>query len=737
MINMQKKILKSFQGLSDFNSICKMIAKVCAVVTLAIFGFFISILWWTSTCMTSYIPGGGNEKVYFVRDYPLVKIIIFLVALAGLYFLYQTNFWKRITEKISEKQTFLLLKKVILTCVFLMALIWSVSTQTIPAYDQDSALTAASRLFFSDYHDFFSDQYMGTCTNQIGLAFWEYLVMKIAGIRNVLFFLILNSFFAMLVFKKLSEIGEVLGMNRVDQLVIMLSGLVFWPISLYTTFLYGTLPGLALSLTAICGMHRFLNGSKWYMALLSGICWIPAVGVKENYYIFLIGALIYFTVECIRKKSFIKLWYPFVFALLCIISLTATRSFLEKKIGFSISKGISPWAYVTMGLQDNPSKAPGWYNAYVRNSYSEFGYDTVAQEEDAKRILGELKKKFAEDHSYRNSFFLQKMVSQWDEPTFQGFWIYQTRSNSIILAKWTNRLKNDAAIKPLREILDVFMFFAYTGTLLFVLFCPGKKTFRYMAFAIIFIGGFLFHLVWEAKAQYTLPYFSLLIPYAIMGITEALGRIRTFTGKLGKKKIKPFWDKPIFYVPAGAILLGFTLLIYFKTTDSWIDTKEDTQTVQDYLTEEKAKLDPTVPDGVYRIREIQSGRMIYIGNNIEETYYATGISDNMDSSLDYHLTIRTYNSVSRIISMNEEKSEDRYRILESYNQENEEYRMVRANRMTSAREQEWRIEKEENGYYTIRQDDQHILTYDPDRNILCLKPQDETYNQYFEILPCK
>jgi len=35
---------------------------------------------------------------------------------------------------------------------------------------------------------------------------------------------------------------------------------------------------------------------------------------------------------------------------------------------------------------------------------------------------------------------------------------------------------------------------------------------------IIFIGGFLFHLVWEAKGQYTVCYFVLLIPYAWMGI---------------------------------------------------------------------------------------------------------------------------------------------------------------------------------------------------------------------------
>ena len=34
---------------------------------------------------------------------------------------------------------------------------------------------------------------------------------------------------------------------------------------------------------------------------------------------------------------------------------------------------------------------------------------------------------------------------------------------------------------------------------------------------MILVGGFLFHLVWEAKGQYTLPYMVLVIPLAVEG----------------------------------------------------------------------------------------------------------------------------------------------------------------------------------------------------------------------------
>ena len=58
-----------------------------------------------------------------------------------------------------------------------------------------------------------------------------------------------------------------------------------------------------------------------------------------------------------------------------------------------------------------------------------------------------------------------------------------------------------------------------------------------LIFPIVFIGGFLFHLIWEAKCQYTITYFILLIPYAIVGykiIGEKL--LKLYNTKIKKLK---------------------------------------------------------------------------------------------------------------------------------------------------------------------------------------------------------
>ena len=49
--------------------------------------------------------------------------------------------------------------------------------------------------------------------------------------------------------------------------------------------------------------------------------------------------------------------------------------------------------------------------------------------------------------------------------------------------------------------------------------------FKELIFAIIFIGGFVFHLIWEAKCQYTITYFVLLIPYSIVGYKKTSEKI--------------------------------------------------------------------------------------------------------------------------------------------------------------------------------------------------------------------
>ena len=53
----------------------------------------------------------------------------------------------------------------------------------------------------------------------------------------------------------------------------------------------------------------------------------------------------------------------------------------------------------------------------------------------------------------------------------------------------------------------------------------------------IFLGGFMFHTLWEMKARYTLPYVIILIPIASIGISKFFEKIMKNINKRLKKSI--------------------------------------------------------------------------------------------------------------------------------------------------------------------------------------------------------
>ena len=60
------------------------------------------------------------------------------------------------------------------------------------------------------------------------------------------------------------------------------------------------------------------------------------------------------------------------------------------------------------------------------------------------------------------------------------------------------------------------------GTLCYFVFDSKNASLSTLLPAVTFIGGFLFLLFWEAKAQYTILFFILLIPYSITGFQSLL-----------------------------------------------------------------------------------------------------------------------------------------------------------------------------------------------------------------------
>jgi hypothetical protein len=209
--------------------------------------------------------------------------------------------------------------------------------------------------------------------------------------------------------------------------------------------------------------------------------------------------------------------------------------------GRPIPEGMPKSAWVMMGLQES-RRGPGWYNAETVELFGNMGDDPAATDAAARREIAIRLKTFAADPGYAMQFFAKKISSQWDEPTFQCFWISSVRTSFASSPQFIKNLLAGDLSAALERYLRVYELIVLLGALGYVL--TGRREARTGAllFAVTFVGGFLFHIVWEAKGEYTLTYFVMLMPLALEGWAELAvlpERLARAEGPMGKKLLRP------------------------------------------------------------------------------------------------------------------------------------------------------------------------------------------------------
>lgn len=78
----------------------------------------------------------------------------------------------------------------------------------------------------------------------------------------------------------------------------------------------------------------------------------------------------------------------------------------------------------------------------------------------------------------------------------------------------------------------------YGGALIAVIKNKKNMSNEFILLITVFIGGFLFHTIWEMKSRYTMPYVIMLIPVVNIGIQEIVQKIKfRKLGELNEKNI--------------------------------------------------------------------------------------------------------------------------------------------------------------------------------------------------------
>jgi hypothetical protein len=499
-------------------------SRISYGLTAVIKGIFVAVigyLYLLSIYSTSYVTTSYNESqeyVYYVRDNTLLQVLVLVITVAAAVVLCQCRgrYEKRPAAKAGGAAVFLL-RFIILAVLLVLLFGWIRATVISPGADQHDVYFAAKSLVWGDYTQLQKGGYIYIYPNQKGLMLLEAVIYAAVGDRTVKVMMALNAASVVILYVLFQKI-TVLLCGKQKSLVPYVSFLavVLWlPLSFYVDFVYGNLIGLMLSVLGFWLFLHYLKGYRFWYAAGGAFCLAAAVQIKNNYLIALLAVIVLLLLEAVRARNWKPLLAIAVSAALYAAAGTAVNTCVSYISDTQINSGIPQEAWIAMGLQENTERANGWYNAYNITTYSIYDYDTdmtrTACRESIKNSLNYMK----EHPDYTLRFWGTKIASQWNDPTFQCFWYYKNKRADGVNIEWARTVFSDN--KWLVELLNLFQSQILGGVLLYML-CNWKKVaLPQLLLPICFLGGFFFHLMWEAKAQYMFSYFVLLIPYAVLG----------------------------------------------------------------------------------------------------------------------------------------------------------------------------------------------------------------------------
>lgn len=232
-----------------------------------------------------------------------------------------------------------------------------------------------------------------------------------------------------------------------------------------------------------------------------------------NSLIFIIATVMYllwnmFTNITYRKwkENIINIVVIFMYICISILPASFVQNYYLKKYDMDTNAEYPIISYFLMAMEES-WRGYGWYNE-DRGEYALKNIDKAKVE-----YVDEIKNRlsyFLDNPIYALEFYRDKLASMWTENTYSAI-----RSNIV---------KENDSIENFTEPLT----FYEKAILIVICLCScifliqnRKNLSNDVIFLItIFIGGFLFHILWEAKSRYIVPYIIVLMPIASLCIND-------------------------------------------------------------------------------------------------------------------------------------------------------------------------------------------------------------------------
>ena len=406
-------------------------------IMLLLFGVVeVALLWAMSIFFICYISSDTNEVTFFCKDNAVVNILMLLVFILILFLLNKKSVISRFKEKLGDDDFFKKIKKNMLWIIAAIGFAWVIITQYVPGSDQLDVMSSAYKYATGATDMVEAGGYLDKWPHNIGITTIERLLAYVVGDFNIMFMQLLNVLGIVLIYQKMVSSWDKLGGSRFSQVCTLGCGIVFYPLIMYASFVYGNIWHVTLALIAFDAELDFFENQRVRDAVKCILALSLSFMAKGSAIIFLVALCIYAIIRCATDK--IKWYKVLVFvAAMCIaveVFSAVPKTILEKTTGVDIREdGI--WSFIAMGLQEDGT-APGWYNGYCLNVYYDNDRDTELAEQLAKEeTFNRLNYLFGDKH-HAYEFFSKKIASMWIEPTYQSYWVNQVRTHRTVFPAW-------------------------------------------------------------------------------------------------------------------------------------------------------------------------------------------------------------------------------------------------------------------------------------------------------------
>ncbi len=507
--------------------------KFCAQAVGGITLVILAVLLLFSACVTCLVYG-GTEVVEYEADFPWLHAVALLVfvGVGAAWIRYKAAREPEAGSSPRRPEGFFPSRAAWLLAI--AYLLWLLLTLLLPISDQAYCIRSAKGLVEGDSSSWEVGGYAWQYPNQNGLILFFSLLYRIFGEATGFAVQVLN----------IPALG--LGIGYLYRMMRKESGSVrpwmWWvlalclPFTFYITFSYGTIFGFAASMAACWYTLSFLETPGLPALWKAGGALALAVNFKSNYSIVAVALVLLCLALALARRRWQPLALAAALAASCLAGSQLVTAAVEGITGQKVEEGIPKLAWVEMGLREG-TRGPGWFNFYIWNVMEEAGDDSQKAAELVREDLADTLREMKEHPAEAADFFARKIASLWSEPTFQSVWIQEVKGSALPHPEFVNSLLHREGVwnRLYVAACNLFQTFVYFFSLAWLAWRWRRNSLCQLLPAIIFLGGFLFHLVWEAKGQYSVFYFFLLVPYALQGWRACAGRAAGWWEKWEKK----------------------------------------------------------------------------------------------------------------------------------------------------------------------------------------------------------